>query len=70
GHEELKQRILQLEAELQVKEPLLQDQARRIQVSADLVAHMRTELRKQSSRLVVGCYQLSRCNDPDAGHFG
>ncbi|KAH7725869.1 hypothetical protein AAVH_06712 [Aphelenchoides avenae] len=70
GHEELKQHILQLAAELQVKEALLQDQARRNQVSANLIENMRTELRQQSNRLVVRCYQRSERNDPDAGHFG
>ncbi|KAH7717385.1 hypothetical protein AAVH_15183 [Aphelenchoides avenae] len=49
GHEELKQRIFQLEAELQLKEASLQNQARRIQVSTELIAKMRTELRKQTA---------------------
>ncbi|KAH7664875.1 hypothetical protein AAVH_43367, partial [Aphelenchoides avenae] len=70
GHEELKQRILQLEAEHQMKEASLQDQVRRTQVSSELVAHMRAELRKPSTCLVVRGSQRSGRNDPDAGHFG
>ncbi|KAH7702373.1 hypothetical protein AAVH_30474, partial [Aphelenchoides avenae] len=65
GGEKLEQRILQLEAELQMKEASLQDLVRRTQVSSDLVAHMRAELRKQSTRLVVLCSQRSGRNDPD-----
>ncbi|KAH7695957.1 hypothetical protein AAVH_28928 [Aphelenchoides avenae] len=52
-----------------MKEASLQDQARLIQVSADLIASMQTELRKQSTRLVIRCYQRSRCNNPDGSPF-
>ncbi|KAH7721251.1 hypothetical protein AAVH_11214 [Aphelenchoides avenae] len=47
-HAALQQRVLQLEAELQLKEASLQTQAKRARVSADLVTCLRQELQKQS----------------------
>ncbi|KAH7709564.1 hypothetical protein AAVH_23168, partial [Aphelenchoides avenae] len=61
AHEQFKQHILQLEAELQQKEAMLQAQYKRAQVTANLIMSLRKNVNEQGSKYVHGEYRSNNC---------
>ncbi|KAH7709038.1 hypothetical protein AAVH_23705 [Aphelenchoides avenae] len=66
-HELLKQRILSLQAELQLKDDALQEQLKRAQISSGIISSLRERLQTQGTNFVGHFGQYYTSGDSNLG---